>query len=185
MQILSFLSNIWTLRRSCSEREFCVYAFVAPLSIFASFFFPGCAGVPSEPTPDFSVGTYNDEAPNPLFVQTADPDYLWNAIVDVVDNYFEIKFESPIRVFERETENGEHFASRAEGRIDTKPTIAAGFLEPWRKNSVTCDDRWLATFQTIRRSAVVRVVPDSAGYLIYLAVYNEIEDMKTAMSSMY
>ncbi|MBR2003527.1 MAG: hypothetical protein IJ991_05025 [Thermoguttaceae bacterium] len=183
MQTLSFLPNIPIFRRSLRGRRFRVCAVVAPLSISASFFFPGCAGVPSEPTPEFSVGTYNDAAPNPLFVQTADPDYLWNAVVDVVDNYFEIKFETPIRVFERETENGERFTSRAEGRIDTKPTIAAGVLEPWRKNSVTCDDRWLATFQTIRRSAVVRVVPDAAGYLIYLSVYNEIEDMKTAMGA--
>ncbi len=186
MQILMFLRNIPIFRRlnRCfgdGRRRVC--ALVAPFSFAAPLFFLGCAGVPSEPTPDFSVGTYNDAAPNPLFVQTADPDYLWNAVVDVVDNYFEIKFETPIRVFERETENGERFTSRAEGRIDTKPTIAAGVLEPWRKNSVTCDDRWLATFQTIRRSAVVRVVPDSAGYLIYLSVYNEIEDLKTPMGA--
>ena len=183
MQILSFLPNISISRRSFFDRRRRVCAFIAPLSIFAPIFFPGCAGVPSEQPPELSIGTYNDAAPNPLFVQTADPDYLWNAVVDVVDNYFEIKFETPIRVFERETENGERFTSRAEGRIDTKPTIAAGVLEPWRKDSVTCDDRWLATFQTIRRSAVVRVVPDSAGYLIYLSVYNEIEDMKTAMGA--
>ena len=183
MQIVSILQNIPIFRRSLLGRQFRVCALVAPLSISAPFFFPGCAGVPSESTPDFSVGTYNDAAPNPLFVQTADSDSLWNAVVDVVDNYFEIKFETPIRVVERETENGERFTSRAEGRIDTKPTIAAGVLEPWRKNSVTCDDRWLATFQTIRRSAVVRVVPDGGGYLIYLSVYNEIEDMKTAMGA--
>ena len=183
MQILLFLPNIPLFRRSFFARRSRFYALIASLSISAPLFFPGCAGLPSEPTPDFTVGTYNNAAPNPLFVQTADPDYLWNAVVDVVDNYFEIEFESPIRVFERETENGERFASRAEGRIDTKPTIAAGVLEPWRKNSVDCEDRWLATFQTIRRSAVVRVVPDSAGYLIYLSVYNEIEDMKTAMGA--
>lgn len=183
MQIVSFLPNHPIFRRSFLKRRFRDCAFVAPFSIFIPLFFPGCAGVPSEPPSQISVGTYNDAAPNPLFVQTADSDYLWNAVVDVVDNYFEIEFETPIRVFERETENGERFTSRAEGRIDTKPTIAAGVLEPWRKNSVACDDRWLATFQTIRRSAVVRVVPDSAGYLIYLSVYNEIEDLKTPMGA--
>ena len=186
MQILSILPNIPFFpcrRRSLLSRRLRACALLAPASIFAPLFFPGCAGVPSESTPPLSVGTYNDAAPNPLFVQTADPDYLWNAVVDVVDNYFEIEFETPIRVFERETENGERFTSRAEGRIDTKPTIAAGVLEPWRKNSVACEDRWLATFQTIRRSAVVRVVPDAAGYLIYLSVYNEIEDLKTPMGA--
>ena len=116
MQILMFLRNIPIFRRlNCcfGDGRRRVFALVAPFSFAAPLFFLGCAGVPSEPTPDFSVGTYNDAAPNPLFVQTADPDYLWNAVVDVVDNYFEIKFETPIRVFERETENGERFTSRA------------------------------------------------------------------------
>lgn len=177
MQILPFIPPPF-LRRS-RRLAVCVLAAALP----ASSHFVGCASVPSEPTPDFSVGTPNEAAPNPLFVQTSSPEYLWNAVVDVVDNYFEIRFETPIRVFERQTENGERFTSSAEGRIDTYPAIAAGVLEPWRKNSATCDDRWLATFQTIRRSATVRVVPDSAGYLIYLAVYNEIEDLKNPMGS--
>ncbi|MBR4834605.1 MAG: hypothetical protein IKU86_09810 [Thermoguttaceae bacterium] len=177
MQILPFIP-FHSLRRS-RRIAAGLLAVVAPLSSH----FAGCAGVPSEPTPDFSVATPNDAAPNPLFVQTSSPEYLWNAVVDVVDNYFEIKFESPIRVFERQTESGERFTSSAEGRIDTFPTIAAGVLEPWRKNSVDCEDKWLATFQTIRRSATVRVVPDSAGYLIYLSVYNEIEDLKNPMGA--
>ncbi len=174
MQILPFIPS-----RPLRRIALSAFAAVAPLSSLLV----GCAGVPSEPTPDFSVATPNETAPNPLFVQTSSHEYLWNAIVDVVDNYFEIKFESPIRVFERQTESGELFTSSAEGRIDTFPTIAAGVLEPWRKNSVTCDDKWLATFQTIRRSATVRVVPDSAGYLIYLSVYNEIEDLKNPMGA--
>ena len=184
MQILPFTPITFPFRStflSRRGRRICVLA--APLSFLLSPLFPGCAGFPSQPTPDVSVGTYNDAAPNPLFIQTSDPDYLWNAVVDVVDNYFEIKFEAPIRVFERQTENGERFVSRAEGRIDTEPTIAAGFLEPWRKDSVNCDERLLATLQTIRRSAVVRIVPDASGYLIHLSVYNEIEDMKTAMGA--
>ena len=116
MQILMFLRNIPIFRRlNCcfGDGRRRVFALVAPFSFAAPLFFLGCAGVPSESTPPLSVGPYNDAAPNPLFVQTADPDYLWNAVVDVVDNYFEIEFETPIRVFERETENGERFTSRA------------------------------------------------------------------------
>ncbi|MBQ2789008.1 MAG: hypothetical protein IJE97_05170, partial [Thermoguttaceae bacterium] len=117
MQILPNSPNLTKIQRLPLKRRLRFCAVVASSSIFASLFYPGCAGVPSEQTPNFSVGTYNNAAPNPLFVQTADPDYLWHAVVDVVDNYFEIKFEAPIRVFERETENGERFTSRAEGRI--------------------------------------------------------------------
>lgn len=183
MQILPFIPIDFPFRSLHSRRGRFLCVLGAPLSLLLASLLPGCAGVPSEPTPNFSVGTYNDAAPNPLFVQTSDPDYLWNAVVDVVDNYFKIKFESPIRVFERQTENGERFVSRAEGRIDTEPTIAAGCLEPWSKNSVNRDDRLLATLQTIRRSAIVRIVPDASGYLIYLSVYNEIEDLKNPMGA--
>ena len=183
MQILTFIPTTFPFCSSLWSRGRRICILAAPLSLLFFPAFSGCAGVPSEPAPALSVGTYNDAAPNPLFVQTSDPDYLWNAVVDVVDNYFEIKFESPIRVFERQTENGERFVSRAEGRIDTAPTIAAGCLEPWRKNSVNRDDRFLATLQTIRRSAVVRIVPDASGYLIYLSVYNEIEDLKNPMGA--
>lgn len=159
-------------------------AFAVGAPLLAIFpILPGCSSFPSEPKPEVSVGTYQTDAPNPLFVQTNDADYLWNAAVDVVDNYFEIEYESPIRVFDKQTASGQAYSASTEGRIDTKPTIAAGVLEPWRKNSIGCEKRWEATFQTIRRKAVVRVVPDGSGFLVYLAVYNEIEDLPRPLGS--
>ena len=52
-----------------------------------------------------------------------------------------------------------------------------GVQEPWRKNGAQCGDRWFATFQTVRSSAVVRVVPEGEGFFVYLSVFDEIEDM--------
>ncbi|HEX2473736.1 MAG TPA: hypothetical protein VHK01_03255, partial [Lacipirellulaceae bacterium] len=37
--------------------------------------------------------------------------------------------------------------------------------------------RWESTFQTIRRRALVRVVPDAAGYLVEVIVEKELEDL--------
>lgn len=142
--------------------------------------------------PDGKAGSYS-QAPkitvtagqnlNPLFVETEDPDYLWEAIVDVIDNYFPYPHEYPIQTYRYEDENGAIQTTQTEGRIDTDPVMAAGLLEPWKKNSVTCQQRTEATLQTIRRSAVVRVVPEQGGYTIHLAVYNELEDMAQPMNA--
>ncbi|MCF0234744.1 MAG: hypothetical protein HUK22_07190, partial [Thermoguttaceae bacterium] len=104
-------------------------------------------------------------------------------VVDVVDNYFVIDYESPIRAFTRESTSGQASTTYSEGRLETKPVIAASVLEPWRRTSVGAQKRWEATFQTIRRRAVVRIAPDPEGYLIHLAVYNEIEDVPQALGS--
>lgn len=139
------------------------------------------------------VGSYTADIPkvtvtageklNPLFVQTEDPDYLWESIVDVVDNYFPIPHEYPIQTYKYQADDGSVRTTQTEGRIDTDPVIAAGLFEPWKKNSVTCQQRTEATFQTIRRSAVVRVVPEQGGYSIHVAVYNELEDMAQPMNA--
>ncbi|MBO7708342.1 MAG: hypothetical protein IK105_06425 [Thermoguttaceae bacterium] len=138
------------------------------------------------------VGSYADvpkvtvtagEKLNPLFVKTEDPDYLWESIVDVVDNYFPIPHEYPIQTYKYQGDDGTVHTTQTEGRIDTDPVIAAGLFEPWKKNSVTCHQRTEATFQTIRRSAVVRVVPEQGGYSIHVAVYNELEDMAQPMNA--
>jgi hypothetical protein len=50
-------------------------------------------------------------------------------------------------------------------------------LELHLPDSVGWRNRWESTFQTIRRQAVVRVIPDAAGYLIDVAVQKELEDL--------
>jgi hypothetical protein len=64
-----------------------------------------------------------------------------------------------------------------EGRIDTVPQVGATWLEPHRRDSVGSFNRWESTFQTIRRRAIVRVIPDATGYLVEVIVEKELEDL--------
>ena len=115
--------------------------------------------------------------PNPMFVASNNHDYLWERVIDAVDDYFEIERESPIRVY------GNLNTEITEGRIDTYPRIAATYLEPWFQDSVTAEERLDSTCQTIRRRATVRIVPENGGYLIFASVYKELEDVERPLGS--
>lgn len=112
-----------------------------------------------------------------MFVTSNDPNYVWERIVDAVDDYFEIEREDPISVY------GNLDIEITEGRIDTHPRIAATYLEPWFQDSVTREERLQSTCQTIRRRAMVRVVPENGGYLIFASVYKELEDVERPLGS--
>ena len=45
----------------------------------------------SQYAPAKGVGAFEPEQPNPLFVETTDPYALWDALVDVIDNYYVIE----------------------------------------------------------------------------------------------
>jgi len=112
--------------------------------------------------------------PNPMFVTSNNPDYVWDRIIDAVDDYFDIEREDPIRVYGNLV---------TEGRIDTRPKIAATYLEPWFHDSVTQEERLVSTCQTIRRRATVRVVPENNGFLIFTSVYKELEDLERPLGT--
>jgi hypothetical protein len=120
---------------------------------------PGCASMRRSPT------VYE----NPIQVQAPGCDFLWDRLVDVVDDYFEIeKEERPKRVGNVVTA----------GRIDTLPQGGATLLEPWRGDSAGSYNKVESTFQSTRRRAVVVVIPtDDGGYLVDVAVYKELEDV--------
>ena len=105
---------------------------------------------------------------NPIAVPVVDEELAWDQIADVVDDYF--------------TDCAEARARRVsevpmEGRIETRPQSGATWLEPHRRDSVGRFNRWESTFQTIRRRAVVRVIPDTAGYLVEVIVEKELENL--------
>jgi hypothetical protein len=105
---------------------------------------------------------------NPISVPVADEELTWDQIADVVSDYFRIARE--------------HRARRGpdavvEGRIETVPQVGATWLEPHRRDSVGNFNRWESTFQTIRRRAIVRVIPDTTGYLVEVIVEKELEDL--------
>jgi hypothetical protein len=105
---------------------------------------------------------------NPTVVPHGDPLHVWEQVVDVVDDYFPIEREDPVRLY------GD---TLTEGRIDTFPTVSRTILEPWRKDVVGREQVMESTLQSMRRRAVVRVVPGEPGYFIEVAVYKELEDI--------
>jgi hypothetical protein len=106
--------------------------------------------------------------PNPILVPVGDENVAWDQISDVVDDYFKIAREQRVR------RTGDIWT---EGRIETVPLDGATVLEPHRKDSVGSFNRWESTFQSIRRRATIRVIPDPNGYLVEVIVLKELEDL--------
>ena len=110
------------------------------------------------------------EAPiqNPLMVPATDREFLWNQAVDTLDDFFEIEKEERVKLIG---------GVLTEGRIDTHPRVGSTILEPWAPDSTPGYERIHATLQSIRRRALVRVIPTNGGYLIDLAVHKEQEEL--------
>ena len=105
---------------------------------------------------------------NPMFVPALDGELLWNQTVDAVDDYFRIEREERVRLIG---------GVLTEGRIDTFPITGSTLLEPWRRDSTPGYEKLHATLQSIRRRALVRVIPTEGGYLLEVAVQKELEDL--------
>jgi hypothetical protein len=106
---------------------------------------------------------------NPISVPAVDEELAWDQITDVVADYFTISRE------QRARRSGDVWT---EGRIETAPQDGATWLEPHRGDSVGAFNRWESTFQTIRRRATIRVIPDANGYLVEAIVEKELEDLR-------
>lgn len=105
---------------------------------------------------------------NPLHIPAGDREFIWNQIVDEIDNYFVILREERVQVVS---------GILTEGQIQTRPQVGATFLEPWRADSTTRYERTLATLQSIRRTARARVIPVEDGQLLELVVLKELEHL--------
>lgn len=119
---------------------------------------PGQGGAPAIPI----------ASENPALVPGVDREVLWQNLVDVVDDYFTIDREDPVRLI------GDVLT---EGRIDTFPEVGSTYFEPWRRDSANSYEKLESTLQTIRRQAIVRVLPSGGGYLVDVAVFKELEDL--------
>ncbi len=101
-------------------------------------------------------------------VTSMDRDYVWDQVVDVVDDYFRIQHEERVKLV------GDMLT---EGQLTTYPRGASTIFEPWNHDSVTPYDRWEATLQSLRRTAIVRVIPAEGGFLVDVQVEKELEDV--------
>jgi hypothetical protein len=69
-------------------------------------------------------------------------------------------------------------ANRYEGRIVTHPRIAPGLERFFIAGSPDWDERLLATLQTIRHYAIVKIAAaQDGGFWIDIKVYKELEDL--------
>jgi hypothetical protein len=126
----------------------------------------GCAPPPNwtaPPGPPIAV-----VSENPAFLPVADPQRAWETVVDVIDDYFKIEREEPVRLIGNVL---------TEGRIDTFPQVGATILEPWHQDSANLEERVESTLQSIRRKAIVRVMPTQGGYWVDVTVLKELEDI--------
>lgn len=123
----------------------------------------GCSGLPP------STMSWGSPAclANPMFVPGSDPQVVWETAVDVVDDYFRVKQEEPVRVIG---------ATITEGRLETYPEPGATIFEPWRHDSVGAYERTESTLQSIQRRAQVRVTPAQGGYWVDVTVFKELEN---------
>jgi len=108
---------------------------------------------------------------NPLAIPASRCDAVWDQIVDVVDDYFDIQSEQRVR------QAGDVMTV---GRIDTAPRTGATLLEPWRHDAANNYEALHNTLQTIRRRAVIQVIPAGDVFQIEAVVYKELEDLPTA-----
>lgn len=109
-----------------------------------------------------------DGGSSQIHIPVANRDWTWEQIVDTVDDYFRIERERQVQLV------GDVLT---EGRIDVHPQIGATLPEFHRRDSVGKYNRWESTFQTIRRRATIRVMPDATGYLVDVLVEKDLEDL--------
>lgn len=105
--------------------------------------------------------------PNPLELPPAEDEFVWMQVVDVVDDYFRIAREQPMR-------NSDGLV--LDGYLETVYRPGSSLFEPWRKDSTHGFQRLQSTLQSIRRRAIVTVRPDQAGYTIEVVVQKDLED---------
>src|SRR5262245_18600368 len=123
----------------------------------------GCATGPLLDNPLMIPIDPNVTVENPVFVPGGPAAYhaVFEKIIDVVDDYFELAF-----------------LSRWDGRIETFPRIAPGYEQWWKPGSPDPEQRLLATLQTIRHRAIVHIEPaNDGGYFVSVRVFRELEDL--------
>ena len=120
----------------------------------------GCAGGMSSIRSGKIVGI---TAPNPLFVSTTNEDFLWERMIETLED-----FQFPIRRENRQ--------SRV---IETDYKVGASLFEPWHGDSVGFTNRLESTLQSVRRRVVVTMIPSDQqpGYTVSVEAYKEFEDL--------
>ncbi len=139
----------------------------------------GCSQSIMQSTPIIDFGKHHGSTreiiyPNPMQLNDMDPEFLWTQIIDTVDDYFDIKTETRVR---RDMDQW------SDGYVETFPQNGATILEPWRKDAPKGMERWQSTFQSIRRTAYLKIIPQTNGFNIGIEVVKELEDVDRSQNS--
>lgn len=129
----------------------------------ACLFAAGCATTPPLDNP---ILVSSAVVENPVLVSPGMPTpdayrEVFDQTVDILDDYFELLPPDPY-----------------DGRIVTKPRIAPGYEQFWKPGNPDTRGRLLATFQTIRQTAVAEIrAGERGGILVHVVVDRELEDL--------
>jgi hypothetical protein len=98
---------------------------------------------------------------NPVYVPVGAYDQVFQNVIDVIDDYFEIAY-----------------ANRYDGRIETHPRVAPGYEQFWKPGNPDHFGRLYATLQTIRHRCFILIQPaDDGGFFVQVTVFRELEDL--------
>jgi hypothetical protein len=123
----------------------------------------GCATAPPLDNP---VTVRRAEIENPVLVSPGQPTptsyrEVFEKCVEVLDDYFDLQTPNPY-----------------DGRITTKPRVAPGYEQFWKAGNPDPRLRLLSTLQSTRQVATVEIrAGDRGGYLVYVVVDRELEDV--------
>lgn len=124
----------------------------------------GCLSAPPVGNPALVRG--GDAIENPVLVSPGQPTAasykeVFEKAVDVLNDYFDLQTPNPY-----------------DGRIVTKPRVAPGYEQFWKRGNPDPRQRLLATFQSVRQTATVEIRSgERGGYLVYVVVEKELEDL--------
>jgi hypothetical protein len=125
----------------------------------------GCLSAPPVDNP-VAIRRPAEAVENPVLVSPGQPTpasyrEVFEKCVDVLDDYFDLLPPNPY-----------------DGRIVTKPRIAPGYEQFWKAGNPDPRQRLFATLQTVRQTAAVEIrTGDRGGYLVYVVVEKELEDL--------
>jgi hypothetical protein len=120
--------------------------------------------------PETPAGAAAPAAPaysNPVFIPVADPQCAWEQVVETLTAYFRIEHEEPVRLIGN---------TLTEGTVTTVAEVSPTVFEPWRHDTGDHEQRVENTLQSMRRRAVVRVIPAQGGHWVGVTVLKELED---------
>ena len=161
-------SGLWLSGRPCATAR--VKRLLALLTLSATISLAGCiTWLPAGGLqPETAFAPLPLIVNNPVLIPNQDRDLVYETVVDVLDDYFKIDKETPVRL------EGDVLV---EGQIETFPRSGSTILEPWGRDAVNFYERLEGTLQSIRRQALVRVIPAEGGFLVDVQINKELEDV--------